>query len=100
MFVSDLRQVGGFLQVPPWYNWNIVESGIASLSCSASNHTLVRGSFFFTRCKMVHSEVFSWVNWIHKQHIDFMILLNRIYLELPKICSSCLSRHALLHNFV
>jgi hypothetical protein len=36
-FVSDLRQVGGFLQVlqfpspiswPPRYNWNIVESGI------------------------------------------------------------------------
>jgi hypothetical protein len=27
MSVSDLRQVGGFLQVPPWYNWNIVESG-------------------------------------------------------------------------
>jgi len=32
-FVSDLRQVVGFLWVlwfppPPWYNWNIVESGI------------------------------------------------------------------------
>ena len=33
-FVSDLRQVGGFLQFPPpinwqpWYNWNIVESGV------------------------------------------------------------------------
>ena len=31
-FVSDLRQVGGFLQVlrfpPPRYNWNIVESGV------------------------------------------------------------------------
>ena len=35
-FVSDLRQVGGFLwelqfpppNWPPWYNWNIVESGI------------------------------------------------------------------------
>ena len=30
-FVSDLRQVGGFLRVlwfpPPRYNWNIVESG-------------------------------------------------------------------------
>jgi hypothetical protein len=35
---------------------------------------------------MVSSGVFSWVNWIHKQHIDFMILLDRIYLELPKIC--------------
>jgi hypothetical protein len=28
MFVSDLRQVGGFLQVQPRYNWNIVESGV------------------------------------------------------------------------
>ena len=34
MFVSDLRQVGGFLRVlrqwnwPPRYNWNIVESGV------------------------------------------------------------------------
>jgi hypothetical protein len=28
------------------------------------------------------------------------LTLDRIYLELPKICSSCLSRHALLHNFV
>jgi hypothetical protein len=46
---------------------------------------------FFTRCKMMRSEVFSWVNWIHKQHIDFMILLDRIYLESPKICYSCLS---------
>jgi hypothetical protein len=37
-FVSDLRQIGGLLQVysgfllhknwPPWYNWNIVESGV------------------------------------------------------------------------
>ena len=36
-FLCDLRQVGGFLRVlrfpppinwPPWYNWNIVESGI------------------------------------------------------------------------
>jgi hypothetical protein len=27
---------------------------------------------FLTRCKMVRSEVFSWVNWIHKQHIDFI----------------------------
>ena len=30
-FVSDLRQVGGFLQVLqflPRYNWNIVENGI------------------------------------------------------------------------
>jgi len=30
-FVSDLRQVGGFLQQenwPPRYNWNIVESGV------------------------------------------------------------------------
>ena len=36
--------------------------GVASLFCSASNHTLERGSFFFTRCKMVRSEVFSWVN--------------------------------------
>jgi hypothetical protein len=30
-FLSDLRQVGGFLQVlpfPPRYNWNIVESGV------------------------------------------------------------------------
>ena len=37
-FVSDLRKVGGFLRVlrfpppikhwPPWYNWNIVESGV------------------------------------------------------------------------
>jgi hypothetical protein len=34
-FVSDLRQVGGFLRVPPpifnktdRYNWNVVESGI------------------------------------------------------------------------
>ena len=30
-FVSDLRQVGGFLRIlwfPPQYNWNIVESGI------------------------------------------------------------------------
>jgi len=30
-FVSDLRQVSGFLwvvQFPPRYNWNIVESGI------------------------------------------------------------------------
>ena len=42
------------------------------------------------RCKMVSSEVFSWVNWIHKQHLDFMILLDRIYLEFPKICSLCL----------
>jgi predicted membrane metal-binding protein len=39
--------------------------GVASLFCSASNHTLERGSFFFTRCIMVRSEVFSWVNWIH-----------------------------------
>jgi hypothetical protein len=44
------------------------------------------------------SEVFSWVYWIHKQHIDFMILLDRIYLELPKICYSCLSTNELLHN--
>ena len=29
---------------------------------------------------MVRSEVFSWVNLIHKQHIDFMILLDRFYL--------------------
>ena len=30
-FVSDLRQVGGFLHQqnwPPWYNWNIVERDI------------------------------------------------------------------------
>jgi len=30
-FVSDLRQVGGFLwllQFPPRYSWNIVESGV------------------------------------------------------------------------
>ena len=38
-FVSELRQVGGFLRVlrfpqpikltaTPWYNWNIVESGV------------------------------------------------------------------------
>ena len=30
-YVSDLRQVGGFLRVPrfpPRYNWNIAESGI------------------------------------------------------------------------
>ena len=31
-FVSDLRQVGGYLRVlwflPPQYNWNIVESGV------------------------------------------------------------------------
>ena len=30
-FISDLRQVGGFLRVPRFplrYNWNIVESGI------------------------------------------------------------------------
>ena len=40
---------------------------------------------------MVRSEVFSWVNWMHKQHIDFMILLDRIYLELPKICSPIVS---------
>ena len=33
---------------------------------------------------MVRSEVFSWVNWIHKQHIDFMILLDRIYLEIAQ----------------
>jgi hypothetical protein len=66
--------------------------GIASLFCSASNQTWKRGSgnFCLTRCKIVRSEVFSWVNWIHKQHIDFMVLLDRIYLELPKICSSCL----------
>jgi hypothetical protein len=31
---------------------------------------------------MVRSEVFSWVNWIHKQHIDFIILLDRIYYTL------------------
>ena len=78
--------------------------GVASLFCSASNQTWKGRSggeiFFFTRCKMVRSEVFSWVNLIHKQHIDFMILLDRIYLKLPKICSSCLSRHELLHNFV
>ena len=68
--------------------------GVASLYCSASNQTN-----FLTRCKMVLSEVFSWVNLMHKKHIDFMILLDRIYLELPKICSSCLSRHELLHSF-
>jgi len=31
-FVSDLQQVDGFLRLlqfsPPWYNWNIVKSGI------------------------------------------------------------------------
>ena len=34
-FVCDLRQIGGFLRelwfsppIKPWYNWNIVESGI------------------------------------------------------------------------
>ena len=27
-FVSDLRQVGGFLHELPRYNWNIVESGV------------------------------------------------------------------------
>jgi hypothetical protein len=36
-FVSDLRQFGGFIRVlpfppskylPPWYSWNIVESGV------------------------------------------------------------------------
>jgi hypothetical protein len=34
--------------------------------------------FVLTRCKMVRSEVFSWVNWIHKQHIDFRQNLLRI----------------------
>ena len=42
-FVSDLRQVGGFLRVllfpppknwPPRYNWNIVESGVKHHSLS------------------------------------------------------------------
>ena len=33
---------------------------------------------------MVRSEVFSWVNWMHKQPIDFMILLDRIYLEIAQ----------------
>jgi hypothetical protein len=33
--------------------------GVASLFCSASNQTQ---KFFFTRCKMVRSEMFSWVN--------------------------------------
>jgi hypothetical protein len=30
-FVSDLRQVGGFLHQknrPPWYNWNIIVSSV------------------------------------------------------------------------
>ena len=48
---------------------------------STSNQTQ---NFVLTRCKMVRSEVFSWVNWIHKQHIDFMILLDRIYLEIAQ----------------
>ena len=39
-----------------------VVRGVASLFCSASNHTLERGSCFFTRCKIVRSEVFSRVN--------------------------------------
>jgi hypothetical protein len=60
-----------------------------------SSLALMHIANFLTRCKMVRSEVFSWVNLIHKKHIDFMILLDRIYLELPKICSSCLSRHEL-----
>jgi hypothetical protein len=44
---------------------------------STSNQTQ---NFFLTRCKMVRSEV----SWIHKPHIDFMILLDRIYLEIAQ----------------
>ena len=79
----------------------VVYRGVASLFwCKQPNLEGGAHNFFLTRCKMVRSEVFSWVNWIHMQHVDFRIWLDRIYLELPRICSSCLSRHELLHSFV
>ena len=72
-----------------WIILSLTVRGVASLFNSASNQTWKEGGgariLLLTRCKMVHSDVFSWVTWIHKQHIDFMILLDRIYLELPKI---------------
>jgi hypothetical protein len=55
-------------------HFNSPTRGIASLFCSASNQTLEREVFFFTRCKMVRSEVFSWVNWIHNIYIYIFYL--------------------------
>ena len=45
-FVSDLRQVGGFLHQ---YNGNIVESGVKHHNPNPNPQALVSGNFFLPR---------------------------------------------------
>ena len=50
-FVSDLRQVGGFLQAllfPPQYNWNIVKSGVKHHKPNPRIYDLLISDFYST----------------------------------------------------
>ena len=93
-FVSDLRQVDGFLLVlrfplqynwPPRYNWNIVESGVkqyiflyrcvnaASYSSRPMEfmHLWVIGSSLYID-KRQQNNIFVWVNLLTLHHLQRM----------------------------
>ena len=97
-FVSDLRQVSGFLQVllfpplikfrPPRYNWNIIESGIKQSNPILNLYRvslLMDQGLFFTFKLFLWQLIVLWIIFLIKKNVQINLITEIKTVELEKL---------------